>query len=171
MSTRIGCLAVLVQGVTHAAAERHGGENAAEKQAIDRAIGDIDALALADPVDRAATATDVGKILQTMTGALAAARGQMLDTIAPPQTGYNLRELTTQLNLANAAGWVLFASLTAIAGIYALIINDPNFGRPEDFLFCLLWGFGLPTAGQGLSSLSPAVIGQSFGVTLTEARA
>jgi hypothetical protein len=42
-----------------------------------------------------------------------------------------------------------------------LIIPNAGFGVPMDFVLCLLWGFGLPIAGQQLApgSVKTALFG------------
>ena len=41
-----------------------------------------------------------------------------------------------------------------------------GFGTVADYLRCLLWGFGLPVAGQGLQTLTMSSVNTQLGVTL-----
>jgi hypothetical protein len=42
--------------------------------------------------------------------------------------------------------------LTALTGVAVLILNNPGFGVPLDFVFSFFWGFGLPTT---IGTLAP----------------
>lgn len=44
--------------------------------------------------------------------------------------------------------------LTVASGFLVLIAPKPGFGVPQDYIYCLLWGFGLPVAGQQLTPAS-----------------
>ena len=59
--------------------------------------------------------------------------------------------------------WFVWAILTAVTGIMLQVFANQSFGRPEDYLYCLLWGFGITAVGQ---ALSPATVVSGLGVSL-----
>jgi hypothetical protein len=59
--------------------------------------------------------------------------------------------------------WVIWTVLVAAVGIVYLVWNNLSFGRPQDFLYCLLWGFGITAAGQQITA---GLITTGLGVTL-----
>ena len=67
----------------------------------------------------------------------------------------------------SASIWIAWAVLTWIIGFVVLILNQPGFGVPLDFLYCLVWGFGIPAVGQQLTATSATT---ALGVTLPPAR-
>jgi hypothetical protein len=46
--------------------------------------------------------------------------------------------------------------VSALSGLVVLILNNPGFGVPVDFVFALFWGFGLPTTVGALAPSSAA---------------
>jgi len=48
------------------------------------------------------------------------------------------------------------ALTVALAGLAVLILNNPGFGTPLDFVFAFFWGFALPTTVQALTPGSVA---------------
>lgn len=166
----VGSLTIIFQqGIQQALLEARQGRPQAELDIVEAAIGRLDALATQDLTKRDDIANAVRAILSDMTGKLNAEadkNGRAADTVSPG-IAYSSEALSFQLVLLNVAGWSLFTLLTALVGIYVLVINNPSFGKPEDLLLCLLWGFGLPLAGEGLTKLTPTGISQSLGMTVT----
>lgn len=166
----VGSLTIIFrQGIQQALLEARQGRPQAELDIVAAAIGRLDALATQDLTKRDDIANAVRAILSEMTGKLNAEadkNGGVADAVSPG-VAYSSEALSFQLVLLNVAGWSLFALLTALVGIYILVINNPSFGKPEDLLLCLLWGFGLPLAGDGLTKLTPTGISQSLGMTVT----
>jgi hypothetical protein len=62
--------------------------------------------------------------------------------------------------------WAVWGSLSVLTGFIVLVMPDPGFGTVADYLRCLLWGFGLPVAGQGLQTLTMSSLNTQLGVTL-----
>lgn len=170
-SNRIGSLAIIFQGLKQAMAEAWPNRAPDELKIVDAAIAKIDALAASDLSNRDAISTSVRDLLKAMANDLAAASGKQLDEAGavPRSVNYSSERLSFQLALVNAGGFFIFAILSSLLGVYVLIANDPNFGEPKDLLLCFLWGFGLPTAGQGLANVTAPAVAQSLGVTLTRA--
>ena len=169
-SSRIGSLVIILhQGLEQALAEALPSRPAAELEIVDEAIGRVDALAGSDLGSRDEIGGSVRSALKEMADKLApllAARNVASDA-APATVNYGSERLTFQLALVNAGGWFIFAVLSSLLGVYVLIAQDPDFGQPKDLLLCFLWGFGLPTAGQGLASMTAPTVAQSLGVILT----
>ena len=64
------------------------------------------------------------------------------------------------------AVWFLWAVLTLITGFAALILTNPAFGVPADYVKCFLWGIGVQMAGQQLQQLGPGSISTALGVSI-----
>jgi hypothetical protein len=64
-------------------------------------------------------------------------------------TGGQLRspeQLRMRIALGGMLAWGFIGTVTALAGLYVLILSNPGFGTPLDLLGCLLWGLGLPAS-------------------------
>jgi hypothetical protein len=85
--------------------------------------------------------------------------------ISPPNTQY----LSWEIALLNTKGWLMWGAVTFIAGATVLIISIPGFGSLLDLVFCLLWGFGLPTAVDKLQQLTPGKMMTSMSLNLPKA--
>lgn len=107
--------------------------------------------------------------LTAMRSALSAASGVQDDAGATARVGYSSERIAFETAAINIAGWVVFAALSFVVGCYVLIVSDPDFGQWKDLMLCLLWGFGLPVAGEKLATLSSPGVAKAFGVTLTRA--
>jgi hypothetical protein len=62
--------------------------------------------------------------------------------------------------------WLVWGVLSVLTGFIVLVMSAPGFGTAADYLRCLLWGFGLPVAGQGLQTLTMSSVNSQLGVTL-----
>ena len=62
--------------------------------------------------------------------------------------------------------WAAWGGLSVITGFIVLVMPAAGFGTVGDYLRCLLWGFGLPVAGQGLQTLTMSSLNTQLGVTL-----
>lgn len=171
IGNQIGSLSIIVRsGILAADRERKAASNQKMRDIIDKTVADLDALAAAALPLPEAAAVAVRDRLAAMHAELIAARGVQSDGgAAPLAIGYSSERLAFQSTVLNLGGWAVFALLSALVGIYLLVLRDNDFGQPQDLLACLLWGFGLPVAGQGLSGLSSGGIANSLGVTLTRA--
>jgi hypothetical protein len=64
-----------------------------------------------------------------------------------------------------SGAWLAVAALlTILAGLLVLILRRPDFGRAEDYIVCLLWGFGLSTGAGALPNLSAETIRTQIGL-------
>ncbi|HEY6390600.1 MAG TPA: hypothetical protein VIX89_04955, partial [Bryobacteraceae bacterium] len=57
--------------------------------------------------------------------------------------------------------WTVAGTLTTLAGLIALIFNNPGFGIPQDYVHCILWGFGIPAAAHLTPEMGSQVVGGS----------
>jgi hypothetical protein len=76
------------------------------------------------------------------------------------------RELRLKIDTSNRHLIWVWMALTFAIGFVMLILNDPGFGVPIDYLYCLVWGIGLPVVGQQLTGASA---GSALGVTFPPA--
>lgn len=81
---------------------------------------------------------------------------------APPAS-VSFERLQLSIEALSGTVWFFWAFLTVVAGIVFQVWMNLSFGRPVDYLYCLLWGFGVTAAGQQVSS---GLITTSIGVTL-----
>ena len=80
-----------------------------------------------------------------------------------PPSSLNFERLQLSIEELSATIWLFWAFLTAFAGIVFQVAMNLSFGRPQDYLYCLLWGVGITAAGQQLTS---STITTGIGVTL-----
>jgi hypothetical protein len=84
---------------------------------------------------------------------------------APPQP-VTVQELTWEIGRLYKLSWLLWGALTVLTGAWTFILANAGFGTVFDLLFCLFWGFGLPTTLEKLQQATPATIASSAGITL-----
>jgi hypothetical protein len=82
---------------------------------------------------------------------------------ATPPVGFTFERLQLSIEALSGTIWFFWALLTAVAGIVFQVWMNLSFGRPVDYLYCLLWGFGITAAGQQVSS---GLITTGVGVSL-----
>lgn len=78
----------------------------------------------------------------------------------------SIQELIFTNQAITLISWVFWLFVSMVGGYAALIMNDLSFGMKEDYLICLLWGFGIGVGGEQLKALSPASIATSIGVVV-----
>jgi hypothetical protein len=64
------------------------------------------------------------------------------------------REITIQIQELSVFLWVLWGVVTVFVGLCALVLFNDGFGRPQDYIQCVLWGIGMPAVAQGFGGLS-----------------
>ena len=74
-------------------------------------------------------------------------------------------QLNVQIIQISAITWALVIVATTAVGTLALVLNN-TFGSFADFVTCVLWGLGLPIAGQALTA-SMGTVGTSLGVSVS----
>lgn len=89
-----------------------------------------------------------------------APRAGAAEPLPPPLT---TETLTFQIDQTSQLLWIGSVLLSFVIGLFVLILNNPAFGVPVDFLYCFLWGFGIPAVASQLTATSA---GTALGVTL-----
>ena len=82
---------------------------------------------------------------------------------SPVRSVYSIR---MEIQSITMMFWLVWGTLSVLAGSAALVIFSPGFGTAADYIRCLLWGFGLPVAGNGLQQLTMSSLNTQLGVTL-----
>lgn len=130
------------------------------------ALARIDALRGQNPLPSEAQsrATITQQILPNLAGTIvvAAGAGQPTATLARPVSFDRLQVEITGLNVLV---WGAAALLSALVGLIVLILNNPGFGNVVDYIYCVFWGFGIPTAVQQLTSNSAV---SALGISLSK---
>ena len=79
----------------------------------------------------------------------------------PPR--HDTETLLFEIQWTSGLTWLTSTTLTFVVGLFYLVLQNPAFGVPMDFLICVGWGFGLPTAASQLNGASAR---DALGVTL-----
>jgi hypothetical protein len=129
---------------------------------VNKALQAIDAIAISLP-DANTARTKVKAILDTLQ-AILALKG-FVPAVAPPSPPVSLTYDQIQIQTEHLSGavWLIWGLLTALAGLAVLILGNPGFGTPLDLIYCVLWGFSIPTA---LGQLTPSAVNTSLGVSV-----
>lgn len=156
---RVQLLSILVnKGVVPAVNEDNGTLTDAQRAVVRSAIQNIDAIVNAAP--------SADQALQQVQGIVTT----LHDTLFPPPpndavplaasvravASSSFEALQLEIQSISKGVWLLYAILTALSGLAILILNNPGYGVPLDYIFALFWGFGLPTMVQSLTSGSAA---------------
>ncbi|HEU4871753.1 MAG TPA: hypothetical protein VFT44_01555 [Pyrinomonadaceae bacterium] len=139
---KVQLLSMLVnEGVVPADREDHGGLTDPQKVLVETAIKKIDAM-LNNPT--APTANEVRNVVEKLHSDLTG-KPQPEGDFVPTATGSSFESLQVEIETISKAVWVLHGILTALSGLAVLILNNPGYGVPLDYVFAIFWGFGLPT--------------------------
>jgi hypothetical protein len=134
------------------------------QEAVKQALRDLDTLG-GTVADRAAAEQGVQQVLQQYQAARAA-----LNIPADPALLQVAQSIVQQVNWQIARlyrrVWLVWGGLTLVGGMAALILPNAGFGMAFDYLFCLIWGFGIPTTVDRLQQIGPGGIASSIGVVL-----
>ena len=147
---RIQLLSILVnEGVVPASKEDVGNPpSTTKKDLVKTAIKDIDTIA-SGPAPSADQASQ--RVLQFLTTLRSALSGGAAGPLAVgSQANRTLESLQLEVETISKGVWVLYGLLTALSGLVVLILNNPGYGVPLDYVFAFFWGFGLPMAVQSL---------------------
>ena len=157
---RVQLLTALVrQGVVPAVAEDNGTLTAPQKAFVTGAVGNIDRIVTTAPLPTADQA------LAAIQPILTNLHTQLYPPVAPapapapappPTAPQDYERLAIEMNTISKGVWLIYGILTTLAGLVVLILNNPGFGVPVDFIFAFFWGFGLPTTVAALTPSSAA---------------
>jgi hypothetical protein len=89
---------------------------------------------------------------------------------APGRPQVSSEDLLTEITVFGGSIWLIWGMVAVVAGSGALVFSNPGFGVPLDFIKCLLWGFGLPAAGQQLTALTAGSVRTSLGIAVPTVR-
>ncbi|RDJ05063.1 hypothetical protein B5K06_26185 [Rhizobium grahamii] len=171
---RLTALSLILRGCLEAVSIAKGNSNPKTADALKTALSSSDKLLSATmPLTKESLASALQVVLQTLRSDLAKASGMEDDSsgAARPRgfyVGYTSEQLAFETAASNFVGWCAFALLSFAVGWYLLIASNPAFGQARDLLMCLLWGFGVPAAGEKLAGLTAPSVAQGFGITLTK---
>jgi hypothetical protein len=147
---RVRVLSILVNDGVVAAAERDDGTlSSTQRGPIKTAIQNIDAITTTVP-DQALQ--QVQEILTKLPSSVAVAAAASV----PATASRTFEALQLEIQSISKGIWLLYGALTALSGLAVLILNNPGYGVPLDYVFAIFWGVGLPTAIQQLTPNSAA---------------
>lgn len=162
--------AIVTQGILPAAQKWSATISNADLTQLLQLIAKLDALTPNLPQPANNLQTNITAILaQWQPTVVAQAAGAPPPTIVPPApkepTSF---QILLRMEAITVVFWIVWVVLTSLAGLLVLILPNPGFGGLMDYMQCLLWGFGLPVAGQSLQQLTVSSINTQLGVTLTK---
>jgi len=145
---------LIKEGVVRAEAEDNGRLTAAQQKLVMDAIKNIDSISANTPQPGPDQAFQlIQPILTNLHNALfpppVAAPLGPVPAPAPPAS--EVETLQLQVESISRGIWLLYGVLTALSGLAVLILSNPGFGIPLDFIFAFFWGFGLPTTVGALA--------------------
>lgn len=150
---RVQLLSILVNDGVVRAVREDDGLPPAKKELVKTAIQDIDAISPTLTADQALQ--EVRKIVTELHKALFPTETED-EALAPATTSRTFESLQLEIQSISKGVWLLYGILTALSGLAFLILNNPGYGVPLDYVYALFWGFGLPTAVQSLTPSSAA---------------
>jgi hypothetical protein len=151
--------ALIRQGVVRADAEDNGTLTAAQQAQVATAISNIDRICINTPQPTAEQALAlVQPILTNLHNILfpPPAGAPPAAPLPPANPAREYEVLSLEMQSISKGVWLLYGVLTALSGLVVLILNNPGFGVPVDFVFAFFWGFGLPTTVGALAPNSAA---------------
>jgi hypothetical protein len=157
-------LSILVrEGVLPVTAEDKGTLTPDQQQLVKGALTNIDNLTATTPMPGPdAALTKVNNELILLRKALlpplppaALVLGQA-NNLATQTAAREYQTLRLEVENISKGVWLIYGLLTTLSGLALLILSNPGFGIPVDFIFAFFWGFGLPTTLQSLPTGSVA---------------
>jgi len=160
--------AIVTQGIVPASRKWSPTMTDSDLDLLKKLIGELDALAILIPQPLSVIQTNISNLLANWHPTVKAqtAGAAALTISSPPPKGKLSFQILLQIEAITILFWVVWAVLSTLAGFLVLILPNPGFGGGLDYVQCLLWGFGLPVAGQSLQQLSVSSINTQLGITL-----
>jgi hypothetical protein len=157
------------EGIARAEREDNGSLTAAEQALVGATIKSIDAISATAPQPNPDQAfQSIQPILTSLHNSLfpspAAAPVGPIVPPAPPASEFETLRL--QVESISKGVWLVYGVLTALSGLAFLVLNNPGFGVPLDFIFAFFWGFGLPTS---VSALAPGSAASALNISVAKA--
>jgi hypothetical protein len=154
---KVELLSVLVkQGVLPVTAEDKGTLTPQQQQLVKDALTRIDNLTATNPMlSPDAALIKVNSEVSQLHTALLPPRADLVvggqnDVPAAQTAAREYQTLRLEVQSISKGVWLLYGLLTMLSGLALLILSNPGFGIPVDFIFAFFWGFGLPTTLQSL---------------------
>ena len=158
---QIQLVATLIKdGIAKAVAKDTGSISPELREKIKAAVSDIDAIANTSPLP---TPSQALPLILTILQRLETELGIEGEPVAPPTALQEFNIVSLEIETISKGIWILYALLTALAGLAVLILNDPGFGTPLDLLFTFFWGFGLPIT---VSNLAPGSVATALNISI-----
>ncbi|HEX7241209.1 MAG TPA: hypothetical protein VF263_13125 [Longimicrobiaceae bacterium] len=156
---QVRILDVIVRKGVAAAAEHWPGATDEQRTVLRGRLGELDALPplVQTPQEAAEKVDEI---------AARATERKLFRDGAPVGGTPPVREILVQIERVNLTAWGIWAVLTLLVGLMALVFTNYGFGTPLDFCKCLLWGLGLPLAGQQLQNLPANSVTTAFNLTV-----
>ena len=165
---RIKQLSVLVNEGVVPAVKEDNGTPAETQAAVTKALENIDALVKTTP-DADQALLEVQRILDTLHLTLFPPPPNIIQPQVAPgaaATTSSFEALQLEIQSISKAVWVLYGILTTVSGFAFLILNNPGYGVPLDYIFAFFWGFGLPMTVQ---SLTPGSVASALNISIAKA--
>jgi hypothetical protein len=164
----IAALSVIVRDGLSPANERERTTPKKDQKLVDQACRDIDeAVAMVPLPSIEQLEKQMRDRIKKLDEDIANANGGQYAgiSLASPEKSSSISWERVELSIDQWSGtiWAVWTVLVAAVGIVFLVWSKLSFGSPQDFLYCLVWGFGITAAGQQITAASVAT---GLGVTL-----
>lgn len=166
LNPTIQLLSTLIKnGIVPAVAKDTGTLSPEKQQHVKNAVRNIDAIAnTSPPPTTSAALVQLRTILLTLESQLSDAGPAQPES--PMTAAQELKVVNLEIESISKGIWMLYSLLTALVGLAALILTNPGFGTPLDFVFAFFWGFALPTTVQ---SLAPGSVATALNISIAKA--
>jgi hypothetical protein len=154
------------EGVVRADAEDNGRLTTAQQELVVSAIKNIDSISANTPQPSPDQAFQlIQPILTNLRSTLfpPAVAAPAVPVTVPTYPVSEVETLQLQIESITKGIWLLYGVLTALSGLAVLILGNPGFGIPLDFIFAFFWGFGLPTT---VGALAPGSANSALSISV-----
>jgi hypothetical protein len=162
--------ALAKEGMVPAWAQFKPGMTSAAQSAIATAVSTVDALASVTPTPSVSQAqVQIQAALRRLDQELhASAQPAALaaSSVRDAESPLTYNQIRMEIERISWSVWGVWLFLTCIVGSYLLVFQNLGFGNASDYVLCLLWGFGLPTAGQQLTQLTSSSATTALGISI-----
>ena len=157
--------AVLQNGISKVAAEWRGAPADKQVKAVTalKKLDDLGASAKDVTEAQSGVATILAEFHQPPANAPADMAPRSMMRQLDPVT---IQQVEHRIELFSNAGWWIWGIISVTVGCAILIIPNSGFGSAMDYILCLLWGLGIPTASAKLQELTPTSVGSSIGTSV-----
>ncbi len=162
---KIQLLSLLVNdGLKRADALDNGALTPAQKDFVKDAVRQIDQISQASPQPTLVQAGDqVNPIIATLKNKIAGTPEAAPEAAGPVPAAREFEIVQLEIQAISKWIWLVYGGLTALSGLAVLILNNPGFGIPIDFVFAFFWGFGLPTT---IAALAPGSVASALNISV-----